>query len=485
MILLALSLWFVHPAPLDMPRAEAYFVKGADGALWLEDRYSTLDLWTSQAVLGRWEDDDGRHFAVAKLDVVPPSFDEATRTRAAYAEDRVLLDRKDKSIGDLRTLAVARLAPLELPKEPESPRQQVRGLDEVLYYQGTNRTAIVCAFLPEKSRAWYLATWELVAGDDFDYSRERFEEEFLAKWTDLVKTELRSEAEATSEKRRRTARRADDGKGSRTAADGRAAERELLRADAGHSVTNFANWHVTNAPEFTVLDDLPSDNAFVAALTNELPVLRRKYAAALPSPVDGTNVLCVARIFKDRDEYLDAVGEDMAWTAAYWSPLRRELVAYLPMEGADGLMKTIRHEAFHQYLSYACAMISVSPWLNEGYAGYFEDETSADWDLDGRTPDLDRLAEFLPSVLKMDYEQFYAGSAAERQLKYRLAWSVAYFLEKGAPKVRFEPFKDLKKDYVAALLKHKDMHLATAAAFGTRDNLALFVSEWKKFWQSM
>lgn len=479
MILLAASLWFVHPAPLDMPRAEAYFVKDpSTNQLWLEDRFSTLDLWTSQAVLGRWEDDDGRHLTVAKLDVVPPTFEETTQTRAAYAKDRVVLDRKDKSIGDLRTLAVSKLSPVELPKEPTSPHQQIRGLSEVLYYQGTNRNALVCAFLPEQSRSWYLATWNLVEGDDFDYSRERFEEDFLAKWSVLVKTDLRSEAGESDVRKK-------DGGRKKAVPEGRAAERELLRADARHSVTNFANWHVTDAPEFSVLDDLPADNAFVRALTNELPVLRAKYAATLPSPVDGTNVLCVARIFKDRDEYLDAVGEDMAWTAAYWSPLRRELVAYLPMEGADGLMKTIRHEAFHQYLSYACAMITVSPWLNEGYAGYFENEASADWELGGRTLDFDKLAEFLPSVFKMDYEQFYAGTALERQLKYRLAWSVAYFIEKGAPKVRFEPFKDLKKNYVEALLKHKDMALATAAAFGTRDNLELFVAEWKKFWQSM
>ncbi|MGN0853953.1 MAG: hypothetical protein ACI4R9_00365 [Kiritimatiellia bacterium] len=479
MILLLASLWFVHPAPLDMPRAEAYFVKGADGALWLEDRFNVLDLWTSQAVLGRWEDDDGRRLMVAKLDVVPPAVNASTRTRADYARERVALSRKDRSFGDLRTLAVSRLAPFELTKQPAAPRQQIRGMAETLYYQGTNHSAIVCAFLPESSRTWYLATWELVAGDDFDYSCELFEEEFLAKWAAIVKKELRSEADGDAQKgERRTKEKAGD-------CDDRALECAYLRADARHSVTNYVNWHVTDAPGFTVLDDLPRDHAFVRTLTNDLPVLRAKYAAALPSPVDGTNVLCVARIFKDRDEYLDAVGEDMAWTAAYWSPVRRELVAYLPMEGADGLMKTIRHEAFHQYLSYACAMIAASPWLNEGYAVYFEDESSTDWALGGLMPDLDKLAEFLPTVLKMDYEQFYAGTASERRLKYRLAWSVAHFIEKGAPKVRFAPFKDLKKDYVAALLRHKDMALATAEAFRTREKLDQFIAEWKKFWQDM
>ena len=55
--ILAASLFFCHPAPLDMPRASAYLVSDTSGAIRLEDRYDELDLWTSRAVLGRWTDD--------------------------------------------------------------------------------------------------------------------------------------------------------------------------------------------------------------------------------------------------------------------------------------------------------------------------------------------------------------------------------------------------------------------------------------------
>ena len=174
--------------------------------------------------------------------------------------------------------------------------------------------------------------------------------------------------------------------------------------------------------------------------------------------------------------------EGMTWSGAYWNPSRRELVAYLPPGGARELMKTFRHEAFHQYLSYACSMISTSPWLNEGYAQYFEDETATDW---GIEVDLEQVAELLPSLMRMGYRQFYDGSEGERQLKYRMAWSIAYFLEKGAPKVRFEPFKDLTRTYVESLLRHQDANRATAEAFGTADNLKKFLTEWKKFWDNM
>ena len=166
--------------------------------------------------------------------------------------------------------------------------------------------------------------------------------------------------------------------------------------------------------------------------------------------------------------------------------MRRELVAHLPESGEAELVKTFRHEAFHQYLSYATAMIPASPWLNEGYAQYFEDVESLDWEL-GKRPgqdDLERLSEMIPSVLAMDYAEFYAGTDRERQMKYRLAWSVAVFIEKGARNVRHDPFKTLKADYIDTLLETQNMLKATNAAFQSKDLLRLFVSEWLRFWKA-
>jgi hypothetical protein len=174
----------------------------------------------------------------------------------------------------------------------------------------------------------------------------------------------------------------------------------------------------------------------------------------------------------------------MTWTAAYWSPERREIVAYLPQDGDLKLLRTFRHEAFHQYLSYATSMIPASPWFNEGYAQYFEDMESDYWgDAITVTKEwLESVCALLPAIMAMDYAQFYDGSSEERYLKYRLAWSIAYFIEKGASDVRFEPFKNLKRDYISELLKTQDMRKATNAAFGNDDNLKLFVREWMRFY---
>ena len=450
---LAVAFVFGTPAPLDMPRAEAYYVR-ENGVARLEDRYNTFDLWSSRAVEGRWFDDDNRAFALSRLEFAPPALlGGATETRADYVSSRVRLSRRDFK-GLWR--AIDLLSPVPIADEPAPPRQLPRGDRDVDYWQGTNADTIVCAFLPEKCESWYLAVWELAEGDDFAERVEVFEEGFLGR--EFPK------------------RFADRGK----TIPPPLRERELLRDDAHHSVSNYPDWHWTDSDEFTVLDNLDIRRDFIVTLTNELSEARARYAATVPTPLDGTNTLAVARIYRTREEYLEAAGEDMAWSAAYWSPLRRELVAHLGDGGVAELLRTLRHEAFHQYLSYAASMISASPWFNEGYAQYFEDEGSADW---GMEVDLELLARAIPGVMAMDYGEFYSGSDQERRLKYRLAWSIAYFIEKGAPLVRFEPFKDLKRDYVAALLKTRDMRKATAAAFGSADNLNRFISEWAEFWK--
>lgn len=469
----ATSVLFTSPVPLDMPRATAYLVRDGD-AYGLEDRYCKLDLWVSRSVDGRWIDDDGREFRLARLDVLPPAGPEAeaVSTRVGYVRTRTPIDKRDKAA--LRT-AIAALSPVEIPEKESRPRRLPRGFRDIDYWQGTNTSAIVCAYLPEKSDTWRLATWQLAEGDDFRECLDAFGRELFDERAGLLPSA------------------APEGKG----------ERELLRADARHSVAAYPNWHVTDAREFTVLDDLPPSSSFVASLTNDLPVMRARYAEALPTRVDGSNALCVARIFADREEYLDALAADgltnMAWTAAYWSPSRRELVAHFDprpqasgASSAESLLRTVRHEALHQYLSYAAAMIPVSPWLNEGYAQYFEDGGAVEggegdaWELPGGRPsadDLERYSLLLPGLMMMDYAEFYAGGDDERRLKYRLAWSLAVFLERGAPKVRFRPFKDVKKNYFAALFETRDMRQATIAAFKGVDR-GKFAGEWLAYWKS-
>ena len=95
MILLAASLFFTNPSPMEMPRAQAYLVK-EKGVYRLEDRYDKTDLWISRTVDGSWRDDDGREFLVASLvEAVPPIAKDKPVTRSDYVADAVSIGKKD------------------------------------------------------------------------------------------------------------------------------------------------------------------------------------------------------------------------------------------------------------------------------------------------------------------------------------------------------------------------------------------------------
>ena len=472
MFLIALSLFFTDPAPLDMPRAEAYLVR-EDGVSRLEDRFDRMDLWMSQTLIGRWIDEKDRLFLLFSLDTCSPSVSRSDALTRTEHESRKVPMKRVRANADFPAAfrdAVSLLSPCPVVEKPRAPRQLTRGYKEVYYWQHpTNYSNVVCTFLPERTNVWFLVSWTLAPEDDYPTQMNAFEDRFLKEDLPSLVSRLKSSPEGPE------------------TLDGRR-ERALLRRDAHHSIAAYSNWHFTGAEEFAVLDDLQS-RGFVETLTNDFPVMRAKYAATIPSPLDGSNVLSVVRIYASRDEYLDALETDgmtnMTWSAAYWSPQRRELVAYLSANGEAELMRTIRHEAFHQYLSYAASMIATSPWFNEGYAQYFEDDESADWGegFDLSDENVDRMSAAIPGVLMMDYEQFYDGSDLERRFKYRLAWSVVRFLEKGADKVRLKPFEGLKRRYMNALIETRDMRKATSAAFKDADLLKKFIAEWKKFWK--
>ena len=178
MILLAASLFFTNPSPLEMPRAQAYLVK-EKGVYRLEDRFDKTDLWISRTVDGSWRDDYGREFLLATLaNAVPPLEKDAPVTRADYVAALSPIGKKDSAA---LFYAVDMLSPVAPTDEFSRPHQTPRGYKEVRYYQGTNESAIVCAYLPEKSERWSFAAWTLADGDDFAERLKTFEDEFLAK----------------------------------------------------------------------------------------------------------------------------------------------------------------------------------------------------------------------------------------------------------------------------------------------------------------
>ena len=273
-----------------------------------------------------------------------------------------------------------------------------------------------------------------------------------------------------------------------------ATEGDLLWRDVRGNVVNYDDWHSVSAEDVLVVDNVDPAlrGFFITSLTNNLPRLRRAYARCVPSALAATNQTAVVRVFNSREEYLAYVGVEQKWTAALWSPVRRELVLYLPENGTEQLLRTVWHEAFHQYLAYAGSMIDSSPWFNEGHAQLFEhshfDRTGAivfDRDVQAAAYIQEfaaELAQNIPAVLEMDYTAFYDGTQSDVAAKYRLAWAMAYFLEVGAPQVRFRPFERLRADYLKALVRTRSMHEATAEVLNG-ERCEDFISAWLDFWK--
>jgi hypothetical protein len=92
------------------------------------------------------------------------------------------------------------------------------------------------------------------------------------------------------------------------------------------------------------------------------------------------------------------------------------------------------------------------------------------------------LAAILPSFLSLDYAEFYDGTQEEIAARYHLAWSLAYFLEVGAPDVRFQPFANTRRDYVKALIDTRSTAEADRVVFN-EELRKQFIAAWLDFWK--
>ena len=467
--------------PVKMPTATAYILSDRDGTR-LEDRFDVFELWCAEALRARWTDADGSSFSLYRIPRKVPDDGGETRTRADFAVrygNRVPADEAVLGPRALEALdeAVYLLAPVEVFARVAPRRAQRKNLSALWQYETTNGNAFVYAFRPRAAGRvrtdWYMVS---LVSDDPEAGEK------IDQWLDDVSW-IVTEAAAAPVPR----------KGTRKAKE-TLCETDLLAADYRRNVVNYEDWHFASASNLVVVDNMTETDRrpFLAALTNGFPRLQAAYRAALPSPLIADSHIAAVRVFGSREEYLNYVGLDMKWSAALWSPPHRELVLYYPPGGSETLLRTVWHEALHQHLDYACSMIQMPPWFNEGHAALFEHthfdmEGSLVFDLDPKAtviiqPNAAELAESLSTLLDMDYPEFYDGAGEERQLKYQLSWSLAYFLQVGAPKVRFQPFKKLRMDLMAAVVRTQRRDEAMRAVL-TGEMRKRLIEEWIAFWK--
>jgi hypothetical protein len=473
-----LDLEFGAPAnakanPVNMPTASAYLVSGRDGS-WLEDRFDVFELWRADAIRARWTDADGSSFSICRIPRMVPDEGSDPRTRRDFTKRfaKATLGPKDLEALDE---AVCLLAPVCVTERLAPRRSQRRNLSALWQYATTNENAFVYAFRPRAAGRvqtdWYMVS---LMSDDPDAAEK------LDEWIDGV--------DWSGERQGGQASRPSGRKASEPS------ETDLLAADYRRNVVNYADWHFASSSNLVVVDNMQDVDRrqFLNSLTNTFLKMQAAYRSVLPSPLTDASHIAAVRVFGSRNEYLGYVGWEMKWSAALWSPEHRELVLYYPPGGSETLLHTVWHEALHQHLDYACSMLQAPAWFNEGHAELFE---HTHFDMDGNLvfdiePEAAQvmrqnaadLADSLSLLLDMDYPEFYAGSSEEKRLKYQLAWSVAYFLQEGAPKVRFQPFKNLRADLMDALVRtrRRDEAMRTVLNGELRKTL---VREWISFWK--
>ena len=269
---------------------------------------------------------------------------------------------------------------------------------------------------------------------------------------------------------------------------------------AAGGVVMEGKWMTVEVPGYRFKTDLSRSQgmAFVKNAGRLMEAMQAAYRRYVP-PQKEMGVSTV-RVFATRDGYNEymkgATGEAGDRTIGLWSPSHEELLILdMGNSARSETLKTMRHEAFHQYLYYATGRGGHAMWFNEGHAGFFEN-VSFDakknyvrvWDdPKDRRPaavasDPERFARLVKDILMLDHEAFYDGTLREVNDRYSAAWAAIYFLQKGSHAFKeFADYQGVVPAYLEAMKEGKSAREATRIAWegvAQRD----FVADFLKFW---
>ena len=472
--------------PLPMPDAATYLPSNPGDTLVREDRFTPGQLWYGRVCRGRWRDPEGRLLVLGEISHLYPSLSAKHVTHDFFSKALASAKPNPRDPDEVNSW-VATFA--NVPVYPPN-RLKINKftLDQVLDYRTLDDHLLIYAFRLRKKGSHspdntFCVTLKLAPSDDPVRARQDFETGFLGK----IALPSRSDR--------------DEGvKSEEIFTDRETGPRptysfDPIRIEARRRIENYENWWVSEGEEYMILSDVYSETgkALIRQIKSELPLIRKAATRLLPPLASLKNEVSLIRLFQYREDYLRYLGDqEMEWSAGVWMPSRRELVLY-QRAGVEEMMPTIRHEAFHQYLSYATAMIPTSPWINEGHACFFEGmwRGSRGQPLFSENADrvqtllnnLDTATALLPLLLYAPYDLFYSGTLQEKSLKYALGWGIVYFLEKGIPVSALpEEYEAIIPTYLAALKETRNYTRATERAFSKID-MESFQSAFKEFWQ--
>ena len=268
------------------------------------------------------------------------------------------------------------------------------------------------------------------------------------------------------------------------------------------NIKNLKDWWGISSKDYFIITNYPkSSKKFIKQIEAELILSQKLYSRYYKRTVP-LKEINVVRVFSDRDSYVAYVGNDKKWTGGLWMPLKKELVISPNISGneksnEDAQIKTIRHEAFHQYIHFALDNIQTSAWFNEGSAVFFEGIVKKGRRLKVEPSSYLKLLKKMiktqkPDIiglLKMNYKQFYSDAQGKEKISenYALAWGIVYFLQKGAYSVKKKTgrnYRNILKTYYKQLIKTKSPEEATKLAW-KKINMKKFTEDFAKYYKSL
>ncbi|MDD2598240.1 MAG: DUF1570 domain-containing protein [Kiritimatiellae bacterium] len=455
-----------------------------------QNRFDPQELWYATQHGGGWLDNAGNTLVIGQATKQLPQFAEPHVVREVFeaalqaAENQVEAETPASYSAWVESFAGAK------PGEPVKLRTSSNfSLHDALFMPNPDSQRLIYLFrvkvhTPAGRRVpsnWYCAVLHLADADDSQKARSNFESQFLTKVAAAPRSYTNTQ----------NAGRANELLPSRSSASSPEIPDSPSRVAARKSIGNMKEWWFAETPEYIFLSDVRSSTgrSLVREMQQNMPHLRGAYAKLIPpfEPLTDANVV---RIFETQEGYKQYVGESLEWSSGLWSPMQRELVILSQGRDHAKTIEIIQHEGFHQYLFFATSMITSPPWYNEGHACFFE---AAQIDRQGavKIPEnsrvqhllsnLDAAAKHIPALLTMDYDVFYSKAEEQRSLNYTTAWALIYYLRKGAPLERSNPYAQILDKYLAALKASKNGTNATTEAFYNIDTKKL-QEDFTGFW---
>ncbi len=194
-------------------------------------------------------------------------------------------------------------------------------------------------------------------------------------------------------------------------------------------------WAIRDTEHSLILFHGASNSPVLSKIADNLVTLRRRFARDFPpdKPIDS---LSVVRVCRDRGEYLTYGGNPN--TVGYFHPRAQELVLYdarvnssEEMPDDHQTMRTLYHEACHQYLHHTASSMSPHSWYDEGSAEFYAGATFKGGEVESilgleqresflRQPETLRRLPRLEALLSMTQSQFYADADVNYSMGYAL-----------------------------------------------------------------